>query len=101
MIWYIADLLPGARGMFGHGFYPEPKRGTHAEVVFFAILDEPQQRVLVCSRLEGNWIRIVTAEVAQHIIKPRIDIKYGIQKVNQTDTALLNLKAVNITNKFI
>ena len=99
--WYLADLLPASRGMFGEGFYPEERRGTKAQVVFFKILNEPQQRVLLCSRTDGKWVRIITAEAAPNVIKPRPDIKYGIQKATKAEIVLLNLKSIEITGKFI
>ena len=102
MIWYLADLLPASKGMFGPDFYPEERRGTKAQVVFFKVLDEPQQRVLVCSRTDGKWVRIITAEVAPQVIQPRVDMKYGgPQKATKADATLLDAKSVEIMGKFI
>ena len=72
-IWYKAKLLPAAQSVFTEGFYPEPKKRTGAQYVFFTQLDPAPQnnKVLIASRLAENSFRMLTLELAQHFLEPQ------------------------------
>lgn len=72
-IWYKAKLLPAAQSIFTDGFYPEAKKRTGAQHVYFTQLDANTQntKVLVTSRLAENSFRMLTLQLAQHFLEPQ------------------------------
>lgn len=71
-IWYKAKLLPPAQSIFTEGFYPEPKKRTGAQYVYFTQVDPTptHSKVLVASRLAANSFRMLTLELAKHCLDP-------------------------------
>ena len=71
-VWYKAKLLPAAQNIFTEGFYPEPKKRTGTQYVFFTQVEASptNQKVLVASRLAENSFRMLTLELAKHCLEP-------------------------------
>jgi hypothetical protein len=71
-IWYKAKLLPAAQNVFTEGFYPEPKRRTGNQYVYFTqVQSSPAHgKVLIASRLQLNSLRMLSVELAKHCIEP-------------------------------
>lgn len=62
-----------AQGIFTDAFYPEPKRGSGAQYVFFTQEDiTPRcRKVIVASKLVETGIRMMTQELAQACLVPQ------------------------------
>lgn len=71
-IWYTARLLPAAQSIFTEGFYPEAKKRTGSQHVFFTQIDATpnSSRVLVASRMAENSFRMLTGELARNFLEP-------------------------------
>ena len=71
-IWYKAKLLPAAQQIFTEGFYPEPKKRTGAQYVYFTQVEPApaNAKVLVASRFANNSFRMLTLELARHCLEP-------------------------------
>jgi len=71
-IWYKASLTPLAAGLFTDSFYPEPKRGSKIQSVFFTQVDSTPtcQKVIIASRISENSIRMVTRQLAEMCLIP-------------------------------
>lgn len=71
-VWYKAKLLPAAQSIFTEGFYPEPKKRTGSQYVFFTQVEaeHQNQKVLIASRLAENSFRMLTLELARHFLEP-------------------------------
>ncbi len=71
-IWYKAKLLPAAQSIFTEGFYPEAKKRTGSQYVFFTQVEATpsNQKVLIASRLAENSFRMLTLELARHCLEP-------------------------------
>jgi hypothetical protein len=84
-IWYKAKLLPAAQQIFTEGFYPEPKKRTGTQYVYFAqVQPAPQHmKVLVASRFAENSFRMLSLELAKHCLDPQA-------KATKAETAELN-----------
>jgi hypothetical protein len=61
-----------AQGIFTDAFYPDPKRGSGAQYVFFTQEDVTpvQQKVIVASKLTESGLRMMTKELAQKCLLP-------------------------------
>ena len=101
-IWYIADLLPPAQGLFNPDWYPRPKRGTGAQPVFFCLLSDQQGRVLISpsEKSPPTHMRVLTRELASSAIEPRLVPKYGYEKATKEQMLLLNLSSSSTAEKF-
>lgn len=101
-IWYVANLLPPALGIFNDDFYPRPRRGSGTQPVFFCLLPDAQGRVLIANSAEANkgQFRILTRELAASILDPREVPKYGYEKATKEQMMKLNLSAEPIQTKF-
>ena len=71
-VWYKAKLLPAAQSIFTEGFYPEPKKRTGSQYVFFTRVqaDHANQKVMIASRLAENSFRMLTLELAAQFLEP-------------------------------
>lgn len=72
-VWYKAKLLPAAQSIFTEGFYPEPKKRTGSQYVFFTQVQASptNAKVLIASRLAENSFRMLTTELAKHCLEPQ------------------------------
>jgi hypothetical protein len=88
--WYKAKLSPIATGLYD-AFYPEPKRGTGAQYVFFTQIDTTplQQKVIVASKLNEAGLRMMTKDLAQKCLIPG-------DKATKAEMAQLNELAKNL-----
>ena len=70
--WYKAKLSPIAVGLFTDAFYPEPKRGTKAQYVFFTQIDTTplQQKVIIASKFNEAGLRMMTKDLALKCLIP-------------------------------
>ena len=90
-IWYKAKLLPPAQSIFTEGFYPEAKKRTGAQYVYFTQIDTTPTRskVLVASRLAENSFRMLTLELAKHCLDPQdTATKTEMKKLNELSSFL-------------
>lgn len=90
-IWYKAKLLPAAQSIFTEGFYPEAKKRTGAQYVYFTQVDPTPTncKVLVASRLAENSFRMLTLELAKHCLDPQEKAtRAEIQKLNELSSFL-------------
>lgn len=71
-LWYKATLAAPAAALFTDSFYPEPKRGSGAQHVFFTQVDNtPQsQKVIVASKMTASGLRILTRDLALACLIP-------------------------------
>jgi len=71
--WYKAKLLPAAQNIFTESFYPEAKKRTGAQYVYFTQVEASptNQKVLVASRFAENSFRMLTLELAQYCLEPQ------------------------------
>lgn len=90
--WYTAKLSPIAAGLFTDAFYPEPKRGTGAQYVFFTQIDmtPSQQKVIVASKLNESSLRMMTKDLAQACLIP--GSKATKAQMNELNELSKNLK---------
>lgn len=72
-LWYKAKLSPMAQGIFTDAFYPEAKRGTGSQYVFFTQIDvtPTTHKVVVASRMAESGIRLMTQELASKCLIPQ------------------------------
>lgn len=70
--WYKATLTPVALGLFTDAFYPDPKKRTGAQYVYFADeqITPSLKKVIVASKLSESGIRVLTQELAQRCLVP-------------------------------
>lgn len=89
--WYKAKLSPVANGLFTEAFYPEPKRGTGAQYVFFTQIDTTplQQKVIIASKLNEAGLRMMTKDLAQRCLIPG-------DKATKAEMAQLNELSKNL-----
>lgn len=71
-LWYRAKLTPVAAPLFTEAFYPERKRGTGAQYVFFTQVDvtPTAQKVIIASKFSENGIRMMTRDLAEKCLIP-------------------------------
>jgi hypothetical protein len=71
-IWYKATLTPMAQGLFTDAFYPDPKRGSGAQYVFFTQEDvtPAQRKIIVASKMAESGLRMMTLQLAQMCLAP-------------------------------
>lgn len=71
-IWYRASLTPMAQGLFTDAFYPDPKRGSGAQYVFFTQEDitPAQRKVIVASKMAESGLRMMTQDLARACLIP-------------------------------
>lgn len=100
--WYLANLLPGAHGIFDHSFYPAKKRGTGNQVVFFCMLSDAQGRVIVASHENATTLqmKLLSRQLAVSFIEPRLVPVYGYEKATMAQMNKLNLNADAHRQKF-
>lgn len=72
-VWYKAKLLPPSQSIFTDGFYPEPKKRTGSQYVYFTQVQASPTcaKILVASRLAENSFRMLTLELAKHCLEPQ------------------------------
>jgi hypothetical protein len=72
-VWYKAKLLPAAQSIFTEGFYPEPKKRTGTQTVYFTQVQASptNAKILVASRLAENSFRMLTVALAKHCLDPQ------------------------------
>lgn len=90
-IWFKAKLTPMASGLFTEAFYPEPKRGSGAQYVYFTQVDvtPSNHKVIVASRLEESGIRMLTGDLALKCLIPDV-------KATKAEMATLNDLSQNL-----
>ena len=90
--WYKAKLTPMASGLYTEAFYPEAKRGTGAQYVYFTQIDvtPTAKKVLVASRFAESGLRIMTQELAQKALIP--SEKATRAEMDQLNDLSMNLK---------
>ncbi len=73
-IWYKATLTPMAIGLFTEAFYPDPKKGTGDQYVYFTQADvtPSNPKVIVASKLTESGVRMMTQELAQKCLIPTV-----------------------------
>lgn len=61
-----------AQGLFTEAFYPDPKRGSGAQYVFFTQEDvtPAQRKVIVASKLTESGLRMMTQDLARACLIP-------------------------------
>ena len=71
--WFKAKLLPAAHAIFTPSFYPEPKKRTGSQYVYFSQVGEDlsQQKVIVASKFETTSLRIMTLDLALKCLLPK------------------------------
>lgn len=71
-LWFRAKLTPMASGLFTESFYPEPKRGTGSQYVFFTQVDNTptSSKVIVASKMNEGGLRMMTRDLAQACLVP-------------------------------
>lgn len=91
-VWYKASLTPMAQGIFTDAFYPEPKRGSGAQYVFFTQEDTTPtcQKVIVASKLKETGVRMMTLKLAQQCLIPTT--KASRSEMSQLDQLTTHLK---------
>jgi hypothetical protein len=84
-IWYKARLREAAQNIYTDSFYPEAKKRTGTQWVWFTQEDvtSQNQRVLVASGLARNKFRMMTLELAQAFLEPT-------GKATKAESATLN-----------
>jgi hypothetical protein len=90
-LWYKARLTPMATGLFTEAFYPQAKRGTGAQYVFFTQIDitPTAKKVVVASRMAESGLRMMTHELAQKCLIPAEKAtKSEMDKLNELSTRL-------------
>ena len=72
-LWYKALLSPFAQGIFTEAFYPEPKKRTGSQYVFFTQEDvtPAARKVIIASKMTENGIRMMTQDLAQKCLIPQ------------------------------
>ena len=90
-VWYKAKLLPPAQGIFTESFYPEAKKRTGTQYVYFTQVDPTpsNSKVLVASRLAENSFRMLTLELAKHCLAP-------LDKATKTEMEQLNALSAHL-----
>lgn len=90
-LWYKASLTPMSASIFTEAFYPEKKRGTGAQYVFFTQIDvtPSSQKVIVASRLAESGIRMMTQHLASKCLIPH-------EKATKAEMAKLNELTMNL-----
>ena len=85
-VWYKAKLLPAAQAIFTEGFYPEAKKRTGSQYVYFTQIQASpaNAKVLIASRLAENSFRMLTLELAKHCLQPQ-------EKATKLEIEQLNL----------
>jgi hypothetical protein len=70
--WFKASLTPVALGLFTDAFYPDPKKRTGTQYVFFADeqITPTLKKVIVASKISESGLRILTQELAQRCLVP-------------------------------
>ena len=90
-LWYKAKLTPMATGLFTEAFYPQAKRGSGAQYVFFTQIDvtPTTHKVVVASRLAESGIRMMTQELAAKCLIPSEKAtKAEMEKLNELSSNL-------------
>lgn len=89
--WYRAKLTPMSASVYTDAFYPEPKRGTGAQIVFFTQVDITQNasKVIVASRLSESGVRMMTRDLAQKCLIP-------MSKATKAEMDQLNVLSANL-----
>jgi hypothetical protein len=90
-VWYKAKLLPAAQSIFTEGFYPEVKKRTGSQYVYFTQVDPTptNSKVLIASRFAENSFRMLTLELAKHCLEPQEKAtRAEIQKLNELSSFL-------------
>ena len=84
-VWYKATLTPVAQGIFTDAFYPEPKKRTGRQYVFFTQEDvtPSARKVIVASKMSDTGLRMMTQELAQQCLIP-------LSKATRAETTQLN-----------
>jgi hypothetical protein len=88
-IWYKATLTPMAQGIFTESFYPEAKKRTGNQYVFFTQADvtPAARKVIVASKFSEAGVRMMTQELALKCLIPVAKAtKAEMQKLNQIST---------------
>ena len=91
--WFRATLTPAALGIFTDGFYPEPKKRTGAQYVFFTQADitPAARKVIVASKFCENGVRMLTQDLALKCLTPT-DKKATKTEAIKLDDLTANLK---------
>lgn len=91
-IWYKAILTPMAQGIFTDAFYPDPKKRTGAQYVFFTQEDvtPSNPKVIVASKFSENGVRMMTQRLAQQCLIP--GTKATKAEMSQLDNLTIKLK---------
>ena len=71
-VWYKASLTPVAQGLFTESFYPDPKKGSGNQYVYFTQADvtPSARKVIVASKMAESGVRMMTQELAQACLIP-------------------------------
>jgi hypothetical protein len=91
-LWYRASLSPVAQGIFTDAFYPEPKKRTGTQYVFFTQADvtPAARKVIVASKMAEAGVRMMTQELAQACLIPTT--KATKAEMEQLNALTINLK---------
>lgn len=81
-----------AQGIFTDAFYPEPKKGSGAQYVFFTQEDvtPAARKVIVASKMHENGVRMMTQDLAQACLIPTT--KASKAEMAQLDALTIHLK---------
>lgn len=91
-LWYKAKLSPSATGLYTEAFYPQAKRGTGAQYVFFTQEDvtSANRKVIVASKISESGIRVMTQELALRCLIP------SDEKATKAEMTKLNELSINL-----
>lgn len=80
-----------AQGIFTEAFYPEPKKRTGAQYVFFTQEDvtPSARKVIIASKMSENGLRMMTQELAQKCLIPQ-------SKASKAEMQMLNSLATKL-----
>jgi len=90
-VWYKATLTPVAQGLFTEAFYPEAKRGSGNQYVFFTQEDvtPSARKVIVASKMAESGLRMMTQDLARVCLIPT-------SKATRAEMAKLDQLAQNL-----
>ena len=90
-VWYKASLTPVAQGLFTDAFYPDPKKGSGQQYVYFTQADitPAARKVIVASKMAETGIRMMTQELALACLTP-------VAKATRKEMDLLNNLTTNL-----
>jgi hypothetical protein len=71
-VWFKATLTQVAQGLFTEAFYPDPKKGSGRQYVFFTQEDvtPSARKVIIASKMAESGLRMMTQDLARTCLIP-------------------------------